>query len=96
MGMFFFFCSATTLYDRPPVIFKPIDLKEKHNFLSTLCSKYNELVSDDKESLFTEITGEGVKLKDNRPGILVSSTSWTEDEDFSVLLSALEGITIML
>ena len=28
-------------------------------------------------------------MKENRPVILVSSTSWTEDEDFQILLNAL-------
>ena len=29
-------------------------------------------------------------MKPTRPGVLVSSTSWTEDEDFSILLDALQ------
>lgn len=85
------------MYDRPPLHFKPITLEEKHNFLLHFGQKYaTQLLSDDQESLFTEDTNDGIKLKTLRPGLLVSSTSWTEDEDFSVLLSALQGFFFVL
>jgi hypothetical protein len=37
-------------------------------------------------------TGATVRPRANRPALLVSSTSWTEDEDFSILLDAIEAI----
>ena len=43
-------------------------------------------------SRFSEVSKDGtVTMKLSRPGILVSSTSWTEDEDFSILLEALKA-----
>ncbi|KAJ8935608.1 hypothetical protein NQ318_017346 [Aromia moschata] len=45
------------------------------------------MLCDDGSSKFIEKVGNEYRLKPNRP---VSSTSWTEDEDFSVLFSALE------
>ncbi|XP_044269082.1 chitobiosyldiphosphodolichol beta-mannosyltransferase [Tribolium madens] len=83
---------ATTLYDRPPIIFKPITLEEKHKFILECGNKYHKIFLDEhvNSTVFTEETEEGIKLKTRRPGLLVSSTSWTEDEDFSILLTALQ------
>ncbi|XP_046968825.1 chitobiosyldiphosphodolichol beta-mannosyltransferase [Vanessa cardui] len=92
---------ATVLYDRPPNIFKPITVQEKHNWFVKIGSQYKEFMasktdasdtaqSDTRHTAFTEIEGNLVKLKTNRPGLLFSSTSWTADEDFSILMEALQ------
>lgn len=79
------------MYDKPPKIFRPITLKEKHEFFIQLGKSYKNLVLDDNSTLFTEVINNEVCLKENRPALIVSSTSWTEDEDFSILLEALQG-----
>lgn len=87
--------SATTLYDRAPEIFQSITLKEKHELLMRLGSHYTELLSqeNDQNTIFTAVNDHGeIVLKNDRPGFIISSTSWTEDEDFSILLSALRGL----
>jgi len=50
-----------------------------------------------EETLLTQMiinrNGESkISLRKNRPALLVSSTSWTPDEDFSILLKALEKL----
>lgn len=90
--------SADTLYDRPPAIFKRADLESSHRLFCALATDYPEFAADRQmptsvaASAFTEnLSADGtVRLRPDRPALLVSSTSWTEDEDFSLLLTALE------
>ncbi|XP_019887284.1 chitobiosyldiphosphodolichol beta-mannosyltransferase [Ooceraea biroi] len=65
---------AKVLYDRPADDFHLITVEEKNEFLCKLAEKYALSISDSPR----------------RSGFIVSSTSWTEDEDFSVLLNALQ------
>ncbi|XP_046820404.1 chitobiosyldiphosphodolichol beta-mannosyltransferase-like [Vespa crabro] len=82
---------AHVLYDRPASYFKPISLTDKHEFLLQLSKKY-EVFRGNKENstIFTESSAEEVNLLSVRPGFIISSTSWTEDEDFTILINALQ------
>ncbi|XP_077979589.1 chitobiosyldiphosphodolichol beta-mannosyltransferase-like [Glandiceps talaboti] len=82
---------AVTMYDRPPLIFQETDLDNQHDLFIRLSPDYPIFGSTQRnQTAFTEITPAGVKVRPDRPALLISSTSWTEDEDFSILLSALE------
>ena len=50
-----------------------------------LFKKYNSVFDDD---LFYEKEKSDKIIKKNRPLIFLSSTSWTPDEDFDILLNA--------
>lgn len=92
------------LYDCPSEAFRSITDEEKHIFLTRLSIDYPVFADDvqlenskrsDKVkevTILTEKNSENkVSLRHQRPGILFSSTSWTADEDFKILLEALEG-----
>ncbi|XP_017473383.1 PREDICTED: chitobiosyldiphosphodolichol beta-mannosyltransferase-like [Rhagoletis zephyria] len=92
---------AVVLYDRPPTQFHPIELAQKHELFMKLSKVYPQFLPkcylDLKESGVIETTALTQKLingnvshKPQRAAIVVSSTSWTPDEDFSILLKALE------
>lgn len=72
-----FNCRAKVLYDKPADEFHPITLTKKNEFLQKLAEKYN--------------VSESYSIISKRSGFIVSSTSWTEDEDFSILINALKG-----
>lgn len=55
-----------------------------------MAKKYKNIFSENGTK-FTEVLSDQIALKCPRPGIIVSSTSWTEDEDFSVLFKTLQG-----
>ncbi|TTJ38835.1 Chitobiosyldiphosphodolichol beta-mannosyltransferase [Bagarius yarrelli] len=81
---------ASTLYDKPPSIFRETPLKLRHELFIRMGSAYPQFraCSEDKENTeltaFTERnieTGE-VTLAVGRPALLISSTSWTDYESF--------------
>lgn len=88
--------NAIILYDRPPGMFKRTPIETRHELFCKLAAS-NKLFCaesgsvDHKHTLFTKVLEDGsVTLQENRPFLIISSTSWTEDEDFSILLEALE------
>ena len=66
---------ASVLHDRPPHQFQPLSSSSRSDFLQRLSSTFPDLAPLTSSS--------------TPPALLVSSTSWTEDEDFGILLSAL-------
>ncbi|KAM5151922.1 chitobiosyldiphosphodolichol beta-mannosyltransferase [Mantella aurantiaca] len=90
---------ATTLYDKPASIFKETPVELQHQLFMKLAKDYAPFrtrseydKSEVEKSAFTELNRESnmVKYSFGRPALLISSTSWTEDEDFNVLLRALQ------
>eukprot|EP00979_Chaetoceros_neogracilis_P008233 scaffold1829_cov289-Chaetoceros_neogracile.AAC.4 len=88
------------LYDRPPEFFRPTKAEVMHDLMKRLKSDMEKQspclrVEETNRTLFTEVllqhgNRQIVERDDeDRPVLIVSSTSWTADEDFSILLRAL-------
>lgn len=94
------------LYDKPPNHFKPLSTRKKHEFFckikeqipafrSSTVDWYNRknIPKEHSETRFTIIDRHppyNVLTRSDRPAIILSSTSWTEDENFDLLLNALQ------
>lgn len=94
-----FGAEADVLYDKPSSVFQPTSVDERHTLFQRLAAEYTELAHTSgapdetgKGNIFTEAAPDSsaATLRTDRPALIVSSTSWTEDEDFSVLLDALK------
>ena len=95
------------LYDRPPDFFRPTKAEVMHDLMKRLKSEMEKQsprlqIEEKNRTLFTEIvlrngSREIVERDDeDRPVLIVSSTSWTADEDFSILLRALAVLDRMV
>jgi len=90
--------NVDVLYDCPPEMFRPLDAQEQHEILTKLDDQFCQACprswwedKSDQQTLFTEEVKVGkCRHRPGRPALVTSSTSWTPDEDFGLLLSALE------
>lgn len=92
--------SAIVLYDQSPEFFRPASLEEKHELFCRIskslrqpyghpdCLTYDNVDSIPNTTPFTNMARNDIHFKQNRPALIVSSTSWTPDEDFGMLLEA--------
>ncbi len=92
------------LHDCPGTMFYPRSAQNNHELMKKLHGKFcagcprswYQHLDPSYQTLFTEnLSGNGSKNEDNyvprqnRPALVTSSTSWTPDEDFGILLNAL-------
>ncbi|KAM4697998.1 chitobiosyldiphosphodolichol beta-mannosyltransferase isoform 2-T2 [Rhinophrynus dorsalis] len=96
---------AITLYDKPASVFKETPLELQHKLFLKLAvdhapfkAQSESAISDVNKTAFTELNPKNcvVSYVKERPALLISSTSWTEDEDFSVLLKALQDYEMFI
>lgn len=84
---------AAVFYDRPPSwTFGHVSDVDKHELFLRLGNQPGGSVfaadTTADSTRFTIRDGDSIQLREERPLIVVSSTSWTSDEDFSILLDA--------
>jgi len=86
---------ATVLHDRPPPMFAPTSARDRHALFKRLekdapgaFKAFGATTVEGGDTLFTSPKGGGT-MRPDRPALIVSSTSWTPDEDFQILLDAL-------
>lgn len=86
------------LYDCPPAMFQSLSVAQQHQIMSKLkrelcnaCPRSWQLPDDnaDETVLTTKVSDAKYEYRHGRPALVTSSTSWTEDEDFGLLLDAL-------
>lgn len=84
---------ALPLHDMAPAFFKPPLAAAVHELLTRM-PPLASVPSTPPQHASTLLTQQGddghVRWRNDRPAMLISSTSWTPDEDFGILLEALQ------
>ncbi|WWC71762.1 uncharacterized protein I206_105721 [Kwoniella pini CBS 10737] len=84
------------LHDRPPSQFKRTPISDQHDLFNRILPSLEPplppsmSIQSDDFTPFTQIKSDIVTLREDRPALVISSTSWTADEDFSLLITALD------
>jgi len=77
--------TAVVLHDKPPRFFQPTSKDERQDLFQRLIQKIKHQQCKGSQLIEKCLT----EPAETQPFLLVSSTSWSEDEDFSLLLGAL-------
>lgn len=96
------------VHDCPPSMFQPRTVKDNHELLTKIHGKlcagchrsWYQHLDPERQTLLTEksTTDDVDKYSPrmNRPALVTSSTSWTSDEDFGILLDALVRLDVRI
>ena len=82
------------VHDCPPALFQPLSCEDQHGLLVRLHDEicrgcppaWYQSLDGTHQTLLTEKVGEQCLPRRGRPALITSSTSWTPDEDFGILL----------
>jgi len=80
----------SVLYDCPPSLFRMLSISQQYETLNKINWELptSWKLSNEKINLWMERHGTTIRYREQRPALVVSSTSWTPDEDFGILLEA--------
>jgi len=87
---------AIVLYDRPPVFYRKSNIEETHSLLENIRFSNDNSGKDIFSGYFIKGDDGQLRRNQNRPIILVSSTSWTKDENFDMLFDAMIELNDMI
>uniref|UniRef100_A0A0R3WIW5 Chitobiosyldiphosphodolichol beta-mannosyltransferase n=1 Tax=Hydatigena taeniaeformis TaxID=6205 RepID=A0A0R3WIW5_HYDTA len=88
---------AIVVYDRPTKDFKPTTVEDAHRLFCRLSYDYPQLRGPEgstQSTAFTEVVDPSSGTcgwRVDRPALLISSCSWTPDDDFAIMLEALDS-----
>jgi beta-1,4-mannosyltransferase len=86
--------TIAVVHDCPPALFQPLSCEDQHGLLVRLHDEicqgcpplWYQSLDGIQQTLLTEKVGEQYMPRRGRPALITSSTSWTPDEDFGILL----------